>query len=383
MNPRVCTLIVAGLFAPAVLRGQGGEFVVLLGRDTLAIEKYTRTANRLEGEQVVRSPRTVHRIYTVTFGPGPGGVTQRFELVTHNVSGAPGPAETRATMTFSSDSAVATVPRGDSTRTVRAKVGLGALPYLGQSFGLVEEVARRARAAGGDRYTTAMLALGDTEPLAVTVTRRGADSLTLMLGGIGPLRARVDEHGTLLGVTGIGGTAQIIVERVQGLDFSALGKSFAARSLGTLSPTDSVQVNVAGAALSVRYSRPSVRGRVIFGNVVPWNQVWRTGANAATLFETSADLVVGGTTVPAGKYTLWTIPARDAWKLIINRNTGQWGTDYDAQYDLARLDMRVEAMPQAVEQFTIGVDGQGNGGVLKLEWERTRAVIPFSVVRHP
>jgi hypothetical protein len=312
----------------------------------------------------------------VTFAPG--GVTQRFELVTHNVSGAPGPAETRAAVTFQGDSAVATVPRGDSTRTVRAKVGPGTLPYLGQAFGLVEEVARRARAAGGDRYTTAMLPLGDTEPLAVTVTRGGADSLILMLGGIGPLRARVDQRGTLLGVSGIGGTAQITVERVQGLDFDALGKSFASRSLGTLSPGDSVRANVAGATLSVRYSRPSARGRVIFGNVVPWNQVWRTGANEATVFETSADLLMAGTTVPAGKYTLWTLPSLAGWKLIINRNTGQWGTDYDAKYDLARLDMKMEAPAQPVEQFTIAIDPQGSGGVLKLEWERTRASIPFS-----
>ena len=375
MSPRLYSLMVAVLLAPATLHAQSGQFVVLLGRDTLAIEQYTRTADRLQGEQVVRSPRTVHRLYTVTFGPG--GATQRFELVTHNVSGAPGPLETKGGENFWSDSAVATVPRDESTRMVRAHVGPGALPYLGQSFGLVEELTRRARAAGGDRYTTAMLALGDTEPLPVTVTRRGADSLTLMLGGIGPLHARVDTQGTLLGVTGIGGTAQITVERVQGLNFAALGKSFASRSLGTLSPADSVRVNVAGAELSVRYSRPSVRGRVIFGNVVPWNKVWRTGANEATLFETSTDRVLGGTTVPAGKYTLWTIPARDAWKLIINRNTGQWGTDYDATYDLARLDMKVEALPQAVEQFTIAIDPNGSGGVLRLEWDRTRASIPF------
>jgi hypothetical protein len=361
---------------PAALAAQTGQFVTRLGRDTLAIEQYTRSAERLEGEQVVRSPRTVHRLYTATFGPG--GAITRFELVQHNVSGAPGPLEIRSTAQFTGDSAVVTVPRRDSTVTLRVKAGSGAVPFIGQGFALVEEVARRARAAGGARYTTTMLPLGDTEPLAVTVTSRGPDSLTIVLGEIGPLRARVDGGGTLLGLSGVGSTMQVTVERVQGLDFAGLGKAFAPRSLGTLSPADSVKATIGDAAVAVRYSRPSTRGRAIFGNVVPWNQVWRTGANQATLLETGADLVVAGTTVPAGKYSLWTLPSPGGWKLIINRNTGQWGTDYDAQYDLARLDMKVEPLAQPVEQFTIAIEPKGKAGVLKLEWEKTRASIPFS-----
>ena len=364
------------LALPAALTAQTGQFVVRLGTDTLAIEQYTRTQDRLQGEQVLRSPRTVHRLYSATFGSG--GAIARFELVTHNVSGAPGPAETKAVAEFTGDSAVVTVPRRDSTITLRVKAGPGAVPFIGQGFGLIEEVARRARASGSARYTTTMLSLGDTEPLEVTVTPRGPDSLTLVLGAIGPLRARVDAQGTLLGLSGIGGTMQVTVERTQGLDFAAVGKGFAPRSLGVLSPPDSVKANVAGATLAVRYSRPSTRGRAIFGNVVPWNQVWRTGANQATIFETSADLVIAGTPVPAGKYSLWTLPSPAGWKLIVNKNTGQWGTDYKAQYDLARLDMTVEQLRQPVEQFTIAIQPRGTGGVLQLEWERTRGWVPLS-----
>jgi hypothetical protein len=369
-------LAIIALAIPAALPAQTGEFVVRLGRDTLAVERYTRTADRLEGEQVVRSPRTVHRLYTATFGPG--GAIQRFELITHNVDGGPGPLERRAIATFSGDSAVMTMPRGDSTTTLRVKTAPGALPFIGQGWGLVEEVARRARAAGSGRYAIAMVQLGDTDPLEVTATPQGPDSMTIVLGELGPMHARVDGQGTLLGLSGVGSTMQVTVERVQGLDFAALGKSFASRSLGTLSPPDSLRASVGGAALSVRYSRPSTRGRVIFGNVVPWNQVWRTGANQATILQTSADLTVAGTTVPAGKYSLWTIPSPGGWKLIVNKNTGQWGTDYDAQYDLARLEMKVESLPQPVEQFTIAIEPKGKRGVLKLEWEKTRASIPFS-----
>ena len=373
---RTVALVILSLAIPSVLAAQSGQFIVRLGTDTLAIEQYTRTPDRLQGEQVLRSPRTVHRLYSATFGPG--GAIARFELVTHNVSGAPGPAETKATAEFTGDSAVVTVPRRDSTVTLRVKAGPGAVPFVGQGFGLIEEVARRAKASGNTRYTTTMLPLGDTEPLEVTVTARGPDSLTLVLGAIGPLRARVDPQGALLGLSGIGSTMQVTVERTQGLDFAALGKAFAPRSLGVLSPTDSINTSVAGAAVAVRYSRPSTRGRAIFGNVVPWNQVWRTGANQATVFETSADLVMAGTSVPAGKYSLWTLPSQSGWKLIVNKNTGQWGTDYNAQYDLARLDMTVEQLPQPVERFTIGIEPKGSGGVLRLEWEKTRASVPLS-----
>ncbi len=373
---RTVAHVILSLAIPSVLAAQSGQFIVRLGTDTLAIEQYTRTPDRLQGEQVLRSPRTVHRLYTATFGPG--GAIARFELVTHNVSGAPGPAETKATAEFTGDSAVVTVPRRDSTVTLRVKAGPGAVPFVGQGFGLIEEVARRAKASGSTRYTTTMLPLGDTAPLEVTVTARGPDSLTLVLGAIGPLRARVDAQGTLLGLSGIGSTMQVTVERTQRLDFAALGKAFAPRSLGVLSPTDSINTSVAGAAVAVRYSRPSTRGRAIFGNVVPWNQVWRTGANQATVFETSADLVMAGTPVPAGKYSLWTLPSPGGWKLIVNKNTGQWGTDYNAQYDLARLDMTVEQLPQPVERFTIGIEPKGSGGVLRLEWEKTRASVPLS-----
>ena len=134
------------------------------------------------------------------------------------------------------------------------------------------------------------------------------------------------------------------------------------------------------ANVEVAYSRPFKRGRVIFGNVVPWNQVWRTGANAATQFTTSADLMFGTTVVPAGKYTLWSLPTPTGTKLIINSQTGQWGTDYDAKRDLALVDLTARVLNAPVEQFTIAVEPAGQGGVLKLAWDRTEYSIPFTVM---
>src|SRR5437879_3346124 len=148
MSARPSNLLIAllALPLPAALAAQTGQFLVRLGRDTLAVERYTRTADRLEGEQVVRSPRTVHRLYTATFGPG--GVVERFELITHNVSGSTGPLERRATASFSGDTAVMTVPRGESTATMRVQTGPGAMPYVGQPSAPLEELTHRPRGVG-------------------------------------------------------------------------------------------------------------------------------------------------------------------------------------------------------------------------------------------
>ncbi len=131
-----------------------------------------------------------------------------------------------------------------------------------------------------------------------------------------------------------------------------------------------------GHSVAIQYSRPSMRGRKIFGGLVPYDEVWRTGANAATSLKTDVDLNIGGANVPAGSYTLYTLPGADGWKLIINKQTGQWGTEYNQSQDLARVDMKVIQRPSALEQFTISFDKTGGtAATLKLEWADTMASV--------
>jgi hypothetical protein len=172
---------------------------------------------------------------------------------------------------------------------------------------------------------------------------------------------------------------------VSTLDLDNVVKGWAAAevakggAMGQMSPPDTVKAAVGGANIAVAYSRPLKRGRVIFGEVVPWNQVWRTGANAATMFTTDKDLVFGSTVVPAGKYTLWTLPTPTGAKLIINSETGQWGTDYHADKDFTRLDLTSRQVSPAVEQFVIGVVPQSSGGLLRFAWDDREYSIPFTV----
>ena len=131
-----------------------------------------------------------------------------------------------------------------------------------------------------------------------------------------------------------------------------------------------------GKSITVDYSSPRAKGRKIYGGLVPYGQVWRAGANEATTFVTTGDLMVGGTHVPAGSYTIFTIPNKDKWTLVISKKTGEWGTDYPGpENDLARIDMKASALPSAAENFTVAFDKTGGGCVLRLDWETTRATV--------
>src|SRR5437773_8874758 len=135
-----------------------------------------------------------------------------------------------------------------------------------------------------------------------------------------------------------------------------------------------------GKTITTDYSSPRAKGRKIFGGLVPYGEVWRTGANDATTFVTTANLTVEGKDVPAGSYTIFTVPAQDKWTLIINKKTGEWGIPYKYQGDeLLRTDMQVSKAPTPVENFTIAFDQAGNSCTMHLDWENTRASVAFEV----
>ncbi|PYT94476.1 MAG: hypothetical protein DMG36_03955 [Acidobacteria bacterium] len=134
-----------------------------------------------------------------------------------------------------------------------------------------------------------------------------------------------------------------------------------------------------GKTITVDYSSPRAKGRKVFGGLVPYGQVWRAGANEATTFVTTADVMVGGSHIPAGSYTLFTIPNKDNWTLIISKKTGEWGIPYPgADQDLVRVDMKVSATSSPVENFTIAFDKAASGCTLRMEWETSRATVDIS-----
>jgi hypothetical protein len=156
--------------------------------------------------------------------------------------------------------------------------------------------------------------------------------------------------------------------------------AFAQVGEGKPSPAASAACDLgAGKTIKTDYSSPRMKGRKIYGGLVPFGEVWRTGANEATTFVTNADVTVGSTLVPAGSYTLFTVPAAEKWTLIINKKTGEWGIPYKYESDeLARIDMKVSKLPAPVEDFTIAYGKTGGGCTLRIDWDATRASVDIA-----
>lgn len=371
------------LAAPAFAQ-QSGSFVVRLGTDTTSVERYTRTAKRIEVEQVGRVPRVLHRRFNYDLGPS-GETTKASLTVTVPGSAAGAAPFQQMDANLVGDSVITVIRQDTTTRTVRVAVPKGTMIASNAvPWGLYEGATMKLAGQKGDSLRVPLYQLGSTSTTSLSVRRLGKDSMIVETLN-DRYHARVDAQGRIQGVRFISGTQGYGVTRIQKADVPATATAWAARekatgAIGQLSTRDSTVATVGGASLWVDYSRPSKRGRNIFGELVPYGKVWRTGANAATQFRTDKSLQFGTVTLPAGMYSLFTIPGPNEWTLIINSETGQTGTAHKPERDVHRIPMKVSATSSPVERFTISVTPAGSGGVLAMEWDSTRAEAPFTVV---
>jgi len=384
-------IVAAALLSAPTVRAQSpvtGIFISKLGEDTVAIERYTRTATRLEGEVVSRFPRVQAVRYVADLD---GGKFRGISVTTRGVSDAAAAPAIFSMITLLGDS-VATIEiqrngRPDTAnsakRSFKGRVA-PSIPGFPAAVGLYEQVLAFNPPTGRDSVRVATLGAGN--PSTLSLLRRARDTVVLVSSfNNGWVEvATVDANGRITSLDARATTVKTVTQRATGVDFDALTKDWlaieAARGrAGRLSPADSVRSTIGAANIEILYSRPGKRGRQVWGNLVKWGEPWRTGANAATQLTTSADLIFGETTVPAGKYTLWTLPTPSGTQLIINTQTGQWGTVYDPARDLVRVPMTQAALPRPVEQFTIAVAPQAPGGVLRISWDDREYSVPFRV----
>ena len=361
--------------------GYDGAFVTTLGDDTVAVERFRRAPRRVDADVVLRSPTTTLTRYRLDLDAS--GALARFEAVS-TVPGASADALPlrREVAVADGDSLRVTVTEGGETQTRSLAAGAGALPFIDMVHWPFELVLSRTLASGRDSLVQPLFTDRATVDFRVAVD--GAGALTLTHPFRGAMAVRAGARGELLSLDAGATTRKLRVARVADVDIDGLGRRFAAldaagRPFGALSGRGETRATVDGATIVVDYGQPARRGREIFGALVPWGAVWRTGANRATHLTTDRDLLFGGLRVPAGEYTLYTIPAPDGGLLIFNSQTGQGGTTYDAARDLGRVPLTLANLAEPVELFTISVEGTGDGGIMQLLWDRTALGARFTV----
>lgn len=320
---------------PTVAAAQAPDsaaFVTRLGADTLAVERFVRTAAGLEAEVLLRAPQTSRTRYTQDLGP------------------------------------------------------TAELPFIDMAHWPFEAALIRFRASGRASDTIPMGPAA--RPTRFAFATLGADSVAITHPLRGTMRARVDAQGRILGLDAGATTRALLVERrpwleLDGIEAGWRAADAAGRSVGALSGRGEVHGTIGHARITVDYGTPQKRGRVIWGALVPYGQLWRTGANRATHFTTDRDLVLGTGTdalvVPAGTYTLFSVPQVGGATLIVNRQTNQNGTQYDATRDLGRVGMTRRTLPAVLEGFTIAVTEDAGRGELRLQWDGTEYVVPVRV----
>lgn len=387
MPPAVVLLAVVFTISCRAQPSETWGFVATLGSDTTSVERVTRDGDRIVGDAVGRSPVVVRRRWEATLAPD-GSVT-RWVMDTH-IPNAPAGEQDLHHEIERSDGAIRMVRqtgRDTMDRTVREPsmrtVPWNAFLYASSEL-LLQNVRGMPDTAPIGQYFFEGWAEGRLGSARVRDLGSGRFSLA-STGLAGSGLAQLDDAGRMLSYSGEGTTYKQEVKRISDVpDLDALLERFAAdeRTRGVpraLSARDTAQGTIGRATLAVEYSRPLRRGRTLVGGLIPYDRVWRTGANAATHLSTTAPIRLAGVPLDSGAYTLWTLPTRSSVQLVINRETGQWGTGYNPAHDIARVAMQVDTLDAPVEQFTIRVDPASSR--LIMEWGTFRWSAPVEAAR--
>jgi hypothetical protein len=367
------------LTAPA---DEKASFVTTLGRDTVAVEAAERAGDRLTGDIIVRVPATVRVHYDVELRADGSVKRSTYES---EPMGSKSMAGRRLTLDFDGDSVRATIDSAGQSRKVVRPAPKGVVPMLMTGFGasyglysamgLYELLLQRTKPSVNDTLTISAIDIANGAITRRKFLARSDTEIDVDYFGILWTHLTVDPNGRITAADASETTEQTKTQRAESVDLGALAKSFASadrsgKGVGAASPNLVAKGMIGGQSVVVSYGSPRRRGRVILGAVVPFDKVWRTGANEATVLTIDKNMTIGGAQVPAGAYSLWTIPKRDGTvQLIINRQHGQWGTNYDSAQDLVRVPMKASTAPAPQENFLVDIPGSGASGELRISWD--------------
>ena len=388
------SLLVAALVASSITAPpERAAFVTTLGRDTVVLESFTRTSSRLEGDIVVRVPGTVLCHYTADLDKD-GMVTKTVLQI--KPMGTSEVHEQQMTLVFENGAVRITAESpGQEPKTGFGVLDKGGFPFFmtgfGSSYGLYSSLGMYElylpHLGSGVNDTTIVKSfdLYTAKPGKRAFLRRSPTQVAVDYFGIAWTELTVDADGHITAADANGTTEKTQTLRTDFLDVGKMAKGYAAadkagHGLGAASANKVQRGSIGGQQVTVSFGSPQKRGRTILGNVVKYGRVWRTGANEATTITLSHDASIGGQAVPAGTYSLWTVPAQDGTvSLIINKQFGQWGTDYDPAQDLTKVPMQVTTASSPREDFAIDVTGTGSTGELRMSWDTFVWSVPIAM----
>ena len=362
---------------PTAASAQGAVLVYRLGKDTVAVERYTRTATGISGEMAQRAGAVVTR-FTYSLTTDNAGRPTAATITRSLGDGSPQPGVPREVrFAFGRDSVVREAVFADSTQRRAFAATRAMVNFPVYIYGPTELLAAMRKTNAAD----SIAAIGQGGGLGFTgLSALGGDSVRLK-GAPYAMVLRFDAANRLQSLDGNLTTNKVVAQRTTGtIDVAALARTW--KPTGTLSAREDVRAAFGpGGMVVVDYGRPQVRERTVWGGtLVPFDSVWRAGANDATHLFTTRPLTLGSMNLAPGMYTLWVQHTRQGTFLIVNRQIGQWGTQYDASGDVGRVEMQSAATPAHVEEMTIVVRALGaTRGSLELSWGDRAMSVPFTV----
>jgi len=358
-------------------------YVTLLGNDTLAVEKFEKTDNSVSAKVVLRSPRTSLKSYELSLTDN-GGIEEMTITGFDLESGFDSEGVLERSYKRNGDSLeVSVLTNNGSYRIIKSGYEEGILPFIDMVHWPFEIAFNNAMETTADSIDQRLLT--GSRASTFIVAKIDSDSMTIRHPSRGVMGINVDKNGNIIELDASQTTRKLTVKRKNDIEINSIAKRFAASDkqgnpFGSLSGAIEEEFTIGNTVVNVSYGSPQRRGRDLFGGIVPFGERWRTGANRATHFKTSSDLKIGSLDIPAGEYTLFTIPEKEGGVLIINKQTGQNGQTYDQERDLGRVPMTVSKKEDSTEGFTILVEEEGSGGVLKLVWGNTVYSVKFDII---
>ncbi|MBX2815649.1 MAG: DUF2911 domain-containing protein [Saprospiraceae bacterium] len=221
--------------------------------------------------------------------------------------------------------------------------------------------------------------IGDYE---MVLERKARDKVEFRSGITAAITLMLDDDGLISYIDAMGSPWNYTIAKVPVVNLEDFTERFSSKKIvGDPSPHEQFEAKISGCTVAMDYGRPSMRGREIFGNVVPYDKVWRTGAGTPTRITLDCGLEIAGVKIPRGTYNLFTIPSRASWQLIFNSEEGAWGSAYREEYDFARVPMQSSTSPHSREKFSIQIRDLGNQeGLLTMQWDKTIAETRFRIM---